>query len=218
MRNFDRLNLNQNHIRQLPSNTFRNMQYLRYLGLVGNELMDLERDAFKILQGNIFTVDVSENNFNSVDVTNVFRAGTFCKLWYREYRVAELVNKNSISVDGNVQYGPGDIYIINGSQFDFRVFDDLGYDDTPDLFSKHLGSFVVDNTSLTCDCYMVPPLIENRDFILIYVESLKFNFICERPENVKGLNLSDLMVKETYSDLVCDLWLHVYRCPVQKEG
>ena len=204
LNSLDKLNLNRNKIKYISNDTFTNMTYLRILDLSENVLMTLEPNTTTIAYGNIFHVDISNNMLDSFDITNAFRIGPYCKLSSKASNIEKFVNKTNFTINENEKYGHGQLLFDQGTVFDFRVFHAMGVQQISELRNVIKGNIIPDNVSARCDCFLVP-VLEHFGVHEHLLESLNANFMCESPERNRGLNLSDLIRRQYYSDLSCEM-------------
>lgn len=197
----------------MTENTF--YFYFRIVTLRDNkQIMSLEPNTFATDGGNILFVDAANNNFDTVDVTNILRKGFFCNLTFNSGYVGNITNTLGYNIKENGVQGPGDINLENCGMQSFINFPDYGlpFQDTNDYF---YGSIYISQSSFSCDCKVYPffALLDNS-----YVRKLWPNmesensFICTAPERVKGMNLTAVLDSREFGQLTCDMDQCPYGC------
>ena len=199
----DSLNLDSNLISEVNNRTFSTMKNLRVLSMRNNrDLMNLEPNVINIGIQNIYFVDFSENDFDSIDITNIFRPGPFCTLNISNGRIGEFTNDLSYLV--NSTQGPGYIDLVNSGLTEMINFTDIGVNYT------HIGKYIkgdlsVDHMTLNCDCNIYP-LAKDLDTVLKFWKNpAEAEFICTKPDSMKGKRITDVVNDGDYHLLACEM-------------
>lgn len=201
----DTLHLDNNLIDHVDNQTFTNMSTLRLLTLTNNRLDNLEPNVLKIGDHNIMLVDLSLNYMETVDVTNLFRPGVFCNISVQNSSTETLTNELGYVLDKNNTCGPGDVLLEHSSISHLPNFTDMGVDfkELP-LYFK--GRIRIGSSSLRCDCNLYPFLTSLGTEAGKYWPNVDHQtFICNSPEHMKGVNVTDIIAKSQYDKLVCEL-------------
>ena len=207
----NQLNVQNNRITSLESNTFSTMEHLRILDISYNRMQIIEPDTFLTSDGLIYSVSANQQTLKEVDVTNIFGYGLFC-LRNLSHVSLDMVNKNNFSVSaGNSSIiGPGTINIHSLNNQPVYNFTDSGLD-FRDFTRQMKASIEYDSSSFYCDCSIVPLLKEvGVPSILTFWPALLDGITCSSPDNLKGLVLDQYFKTETLDRLTCNL---IEYCP-----
>ncbi|XP_060574401.1 uncharacterized protein LOC132732072 [Ruditapes philippinarum] len=211
LKQLDTLRLDFNLITYIANTSFTDMIHLRILTMSHNLIMKLEPNTIIIKGGNIPIIDFSNNpNMDCLDVSNVLRPGPFCTLNFTNSNIESITNDLGIVLD-KVIHGPGDILLEHTHLGSFINFTSIGIEDMGD-FPKYIsGSLKLDSSSVNCDCTIFPILKSLGTEASVYWKNLD-TFVCNMPESVKGLNLTEVAISQHYDDLTCDL-SEKHTCP-----
>lgn len=205
----DTLILDNNLITAIPDGLFSEMAHLRYLSLANNKLVNLQAFAIKIKHGNILNVDFSNNSFDKVDITNVLRPGEFCEVRFEGSEIEKQTNTEGYVLEKDKFHGPGKLNFASSSGQTWLNFSSLGVAHYWEFGSYMTVYMDFDNTSIHCDCNIVPFLRDLGKLAHKYWPNLEnefgIDFICEAPEQMKGISLTKMYKDADYDDLVCNL-------------
>ena len=205
----DILLLDNNLISSINSSTFSRMENLRVARFSNNQIKVLDPNTLSILNGNIHSVDFSNNLLEIVDVTNMIREGFFCELTYENNDLGNITNINEFMVDIDRDYGPGDTYLNNTNVGQFYDLSRIGIKnyDSVGLFVK--GQIHIDSASIHCDCGIYPLFEGLGSRVLDYWPNLGddggLDFTCASPERMNGTNLKQMFENGNFSELTCDI-------------
>jgi len=173
------------------------------------EILSLQPHTFITKGGNILIVDLNNNNFENVDITNIFRKGFYCKFQLNEGRVGEVSNQLSYSIKNNGKHGPGTIDFKNSDIGSFINFPDYGIAHS-ELKHYLFSNINMDASSFECDCKLYPYFkLVDSDYIKTLWPFLVDDFFCKSPKRMEGLNLRRILDQQEYKHLTCD----VQECP-----
>ncbi|XP_052782803.1 protein toll-like [Mya arenaria] len=202
--NLDSLRLDNNLITEVRNDTFSVMKNLRLLTMANNKnLKKLEPNTLDIGEQNIYISDFSQNYFDSVDITNVFMPGLFCKVNMSDGIIGDITNENDYKI--TTINGPGDFYGERSGLKNLFNLTSLGleFNEFP-IYVKE--SLHIDASYLQCDCNLFPLFSQTKEWARRYWANLdKADFICKSPESMNGVDLKIVYEKNLYVNLVCEL-------------
>ncbi|XP_052279900.1 uncharacterized protein LOC127877746 [Dreissena polymorpha] len=203
--NLDTLNLGFNHIIHIKNTTLHEMNYLRVLRLDGNNLANLDANTLNIRHGNILFVDVSYNHFETLDITNLHRPGFFCALNISNMNIKSITNDAHFKFDENETYGPGDTFVYNTYGYSLLNYTDAGITDIKKTGKILLGAIFFKNSPFSCDCALVPYIMELKFWIVNFFNLTDYQLVCNEPLRVRNRSLYEIIINEDYSELSCEL-------------
>ena len=207
----NQLNVQNNRITSLESNTFSTIEHLRILDISYNRMKIIEPDTFLTSDGLIYSVSANQQTLKEVDVTNIFGSGLFC-LRNLSHVSLDLVNENNVSLfaENSSVVGPGTIEIHSLKHQPFYNFTDIGLD-FPDLRKTVKSSVEFSSLSFYCDCSLVPLLKElGVPAVLKFWPAMLDGVTCSSPDTLKGLVLDQYFTNETLDRLTCNI---IEYCP-----
>jgi len=211
LRSLGTIHLDYNMIVYLSNKTFSSMKNLHTLTMRHNpRLMRLEPNLLNIGEQNICNVDFSFNNFDSVDITAILRPGPFCNATFNDGFVGKITNDLNYIL--NALHGPGTVNLERTGITQMINFSSLGIDYS-EIGNSFAGQLVTDAASFACDCNIYPLVSQAKHFERYWLNKAnekEYNFICNNPEQMKGINLLEVVQKGDFHDLVCEL----QNCPL----
>ena len=210
----NQLNVQNNRITSIKSNTFSTMEHLRILDISYNHMQIIEPDTFLTSDGLIYSVSANQQTLKEVDVTNIFGYGLFCLRNLSRVSL-DLVNEKNVSIfaDNSSVIGPGTIVISSIQNQQLYNFTDIGLD-FPDFRKTVKASVEFSSLSFHCDCSIVPLLKEvGVPAVLKFWPALLDGVTCSSPDTLKGLVLDQYFTNETLDRLTCDITINCpYNC------
>ncbi|KAH3704713.1 uncharacterized protein LOC127860320 [Dreissena polymorpha] len=206
MRKLDTLHLDNNWITEIKNDTFQLMKNLRVLTLSNNTgIARLPPNVLNIGAHNIFKVDLTLNNFDEIDITNVFRPGTFCEINFSNGHVEKFTNEHNFAFQEGFKYGPGNLLLQNCGVQSFVNFSHFGVD-YKDIARYVYGKLSIDNSSFYCDCKLFPFFKDVESFPTYWLEmNGLYGFVCNYPDSMRGVNLHTLLETKRLEQLTCPL-------------
>lgn len=219
MWHLDTLDLSDNPISSISNTTFSGMPNLRVLRLVNTQIQILEPNTFIHADTEIFVTDLSNNDFISLDVSNIYsKLRAFCNISLSECNLTiTRANENNLSLTES--YGGGEILLLkseihSGHPF-FQVY---GYD--PDVFKqwpkyKTQGRFTFSEIGINCDCKTAEMLQSGLDVYKKFTYIINDRYICSSPEHLKNIGVEQVFNDSSPISLDMFVCQKQSFCPVQ---
>ena len=202
----NQLNVQNNRMTSIKSNTFSTMEHLRILDISYNHMQIIEPNTFLTSDGLIYSVSANQQTLKEVDVTNIFGYGLFCLRNLSRVSLDPVrVNKFSIFAENSSVVGPGTIVISSIQNQPLYYFADMGLDFS-DFRKRVKASVEFSYVSFCCDCSIVPLLKE----VSTFWPDLLGNVTCSSPDTLKGLVLDQYFTNEILDRLTCNI---IEYCP-----
>ena len=204
------LRMESNLINSIQNDTFKNFKYLRTVSFANNKLKHLDPFTFEISDGNLHTLNMSFNEFTSVDITNILWTKPFCITDYQGSLMGSITNVLNFTVAENELIGPGTTNFNKSRSVEFLNFSEIGV--PYERLVKQLdGRFFYDESSMQCDCNLYPLFnavgVKTYD---IWPNMLDNDFRCVSPERMAGKRLKTILDSKNFGLLTCDL---IENCP-----
>lgn len=197
----DYLDLSFNRITFLTNDSFAHFPLLRKLNLSNNLISSIEPGTIGNPAINIFHMDISHNQLNTLDVQDVLlKERIFCKLDYKSsikgeftYSISSVIDPNDTSI-----YGSGDIDLSNG-HFPIHPLSLITFYKSK-FMSKHVEQFfprgviTMDNVQLNCDCKIAALVQSVKEALRLFKSKMKGTMvpICISPDALRGVELTKL--------------------------
>ncbi|XP_045166426.1 uncharacterized protein LOC123529905 [Mercenaria mercenaria] len=200
LRRLDELNLQYNRLTFLSNTSLTNLTFLRTIQLKGNKLIGIEPNTLSSPDLYIFNADISKNELETQDVTNMYTAYTFCEINFASNAIKEFVNEGNFILNTSKKYGPGFLNLQNNA---IEKFPDLktllNLNDLNEMGKAWKFGFDFQGVPVICDCSLEPFMSLAEDII----ESIWIGYFevkCAAPENLKN----QLIPKIDPSMFVCE--------------
>jgi Leucine-rich repeat (LRR) protein len=89
----DSLNLQNNHLPTVSNTSFTNLTRLRSIDFAGNLIKKIDPKIFTSPSLNLFSVDLSHNFMEKLDVSNMISLYPFCSIDFDSNKITELENQ-----------------------------------------------------------------------------------------------------------------------------
>ncbi|XP_062566733.1 slit homolog 2 protein-like [Saccostrea cucullata] len=203
----DILDLSENPISSITNETFSGMPNLRVLLLVNTNIKTVGPNTFMKAGTEIFFTDLSNNNFESYDVSNVyFKRRAFCNITMASCNIT-FAKAEGILQPG-VQYGGGEVVLNNSTlnQHPFQLLFGSSIESLRNINQYELiGKMTYEKLDIPCDCNFGALLFGDIEvFKRFYYLPIDGLYTCSSPEHLKNLNVLNVFNDSSLLDMfVC---------------
>lgn len=210
LKRLDTLIMDFNKITFIGNDTFTQMEYIRKVSIRSNNLEKLLPQTNRNKHGDILQFDVSYNDMEYFDMSNIFLTGVICNINCDGCRIIEQTNVLNIDIteDTHSDRGYGYYNFRNATPGAWVNLSLIGVSDYTAVSNYLKGTYEFDAASVVCDC-SIYPLFSSVGDLAEYYPFLRENITCAMPEYMKSSDISSIYENKQFEELIC----HLSNCP-----
>jgi Leucine-rich repeat (LRR) protein len=205
----DFLDLSDTLIVSVSNETFSDMPNLRVLIMMNTNIRVLEPNTFTTEGTEIFVTDLSNNDIDSFDISNVvFKRRAYCNITVTDCNIT-FTEANGVSLSMEEPYGGGEVIFANSiiNKHPIQMIFGKSMTDLKNIFRYDFtGRFTYQNLDTPCDCNLAQLVLAEEDLFtkFHYLPADAGNYTCSSPAHMKNLNVLDVFYNSSLLDLfVC---------------
>ncbi|KAL4223681.1 hypothetical protein ACF0H5_017149 [Mactra antiquata] len=197
----DAVNLQGNKLTYVSNNSFANLNYIRTINFMNNQIQYIDPSTIGAPTLNILRVDFSYNLMTELDITNVLGLHGYCVIDFDYNDISLFTNKIQYSLNISKTYGPG-FSSMKNNQIE-------RYPNLREILRlehwSHLGKlmefgFDLRENPINCDCTFLPLMSLSAHIIPVIMREYSAT-ICQNPPELKGRTIHSVGLDR----LVCQL-------------